>query len=118
MIVKVKTRKKPSFKQLLNYMLHHQERLFDEENQSFLLKHNLKGDSIEEWVEQYKENETHRKLRRPDSVILSHEILSWHRDDTKNISIEKMEEMAREYIRLRNPNAIYLSVAHFDKSHW
>lgn len=98
-------------------MLHHKERHFDEQKQSFVIKHNIRGESIEEWVKQYQENETYRKLKRPDSVILSHEILSWHRDDTKNITIEKLEEMAREYIKLRNPGGMAIAVSHSDKQH-
>lgn len=98
-------------------MLHHKERHFDERKQSFVIKHNIRGESIEEWVKQYQENETYRKLRRPDSVILSHEILSWHREDTKNITIEKLEEMAKEYIKLRNPSGMAIAVSHSDKQH-
>lgn len=118
MIVKIKTRKKPTFKQLLNYMLHHKERHFDERKQSFVIKHNIRGESVSEWEKQFIENETYRKLKRPDSVILSHEILSWHKDDAKNITIEKLEEMAREYISLRNPNEIYIAIPHTDKDHY
>lgn len=118
MIIKIKTRKTASYKKLLEYLLNDRERLFDDEKKSFVLKHNIRGNSIEKWVEQFKENETHRKNKRKDSVLLSHEILSWHREDAKNISIEKMEDMAREYIRLRNPNGMYVAVPHTDKDHY
>lgn len=114
MIVKIKTRKKPSFEQLLNYMLQPKEH----SHHHFILKHNIRGETIEEWVRQFKENETYRKFKRPDSVILSHEILSWHKDDTRNISLDKLEEMAREYISLRNPNGIYIVIPHTDKDHY
>lgn len=118
MIVKVKSFKRPSFKKLLEYMLHDNARLFDEKDKSFVLTHNLKGDDIEKWVNQFKENETHRLRKRKDSVILTHEILSWHRDDAKNISLDKMQEMAREYIQKRNPKGVYVAVPHFDKEHY
>lgn len=118
MIVKVKSFKRPSFKKLLEYMLHDNARLFDEKDKSFVLTHNLKGDDIEKWVNQFKENEAHRLRKRKDSVILTHEILSWHRDDAKNISLDKMQEMAREYIQKRNPKGMYIAVPHFDKEHY
>jgi Relaxase/Mobilisation nuclease domain len=118
MIVKVKSFKRPSFKKLLEYMLHDNARLFDEKDKSFVLTHNLKGDDIEKWVNQFKENETHRLRKRKDSVILTHEILSWHRDDAKNISLDKMQEMARKYIQKRNPKGVYVAVPHFDKEHY
>jgi hypothetical protein len=99
-------------------MMNDEDRLFDAKKQSFAITHNLKGNSIEEWVKQYKANELFRQRKRTDSVLLTHEILSWHRDDAKNITLEKMEDMAREYIRQRNPNGIFVAVPHFDKQHF
>ena len=99
-------------------MLHDKDRLFDKDGKSFAITHNLKGNSIAEWEKQFKENETYRQRKRSDSVYLTHEILSWHRDDAKNITLAKMEAMAREYIKLRNPKGIYVAVPHFDKEHY
>jgi len=99
-------------------MIHEKGRLFDQEGGSFVITHNLKGNKIDGWVKQFKENETYRKRKRSNSVLLTHEILSWHKNDTENISLEKMEEMAREYIQMRNPNGIYIAVPHFDKNHY
>lgn len=118
MIVKIKTYKKPGFKRLLEYMLNDKERLFDDEGKSFAITHNLKGDSIDGWIKQFLDNEQYRKLKRKDSTRLTHEIISFHKDDAKNISLDKMETMAREYIRLRNPKGIYVAVPHFDKQHY
>lgn len=99
-------------------MVHNKDRLVDQNKRSFAVTHNLKGNTIAQWVKQYKENETHRLRNRIDSVKLTHEILSWHKDDAKNISLEKMEAMAREYIQKRNPRGIYVAIPHFDKSHY
>jgi hypothetical protein len=99
-------------------MLNDQDRLFDKDMKSFAVTHNLKGNSLALWEKQYKANEEYRQRRRKDSVYLTHEILSWHRDDAKNITLAKLEDMAREYIRLRNPNGIYVAVPHFDKEHY
>ena len=119
MIIKIKTRNKPSFKQLLEYISDKEKsRLPDTKKQSFIITHNLKGNSLKQWTEQFKKNEEHRKNKRTDSVYLTHEILSWHEDDAKNITPEKMEIMTREYIQLRNPNGIYVAVPHFDKDHY
>ncbi len=57
-----------------------------------------------------------RKERK--NVFVTHEILSWHRDDAKNITLQKMQDMAREYINIRNPNGMYIAVPHFDKEHY
>jgi hypothetical protein len=119
MIIKIKShKKKSSFQKLLNYMIHDKDRLFDNEGKSFAITHNLKGDNINEWVKQFSANEEYRQRKRVDSVILTHEIVSFHRDDAKDISLEKMENMARQYIQQRNPNGMYVAVPHFDKSHY
>jgi hypothetical protein len=99
-------------------MMHDKDRLFNKENKSFVITHNLKGNRIDRWVKQFKENEEFRKRKRSDSVLLTHEILSWHKEDTKNISLEKMEKITNEYIQKRNPNGIYVAVPHFDKNHY
>lgn len=119
MIIKILSRQTPSYKQLLEYILDKdRHRLLNTEEQSFLITHNLKGKSIEQWTKQFKKNEEHRKIKRTDSVYLYHEILSWHDDDAKNLTRENMEDMAREYLKLRNPNGIYVAVPHFDKGHF
>lgn len=118
MIVKIKSHKRAVFGKILEYMVNNKDRLFDKDKRSFALTYNLKGKTIDKWIQQYKENETHRLINRKDSVKLTHEILSWHKDDAKNITLKKMEEMAREYIRQRNPNGIYVAVPHFDKEHY
>lgn len=99
-------------------MVNDKDKLVDNEGKSFVITHNLKGNSIAKWVEQFENNEQFRKFRRVNSVFLTHEILSWHRDDANNITLEKLETMAREYIRLRNPKSIAVAIPHFDKSHF
>ena len=50
--------------------------------------------------------------------MMTHEILSWHKDDAKEITLDKLEDIAREYIQKRNPNGMYVAVPHFDKEHY
>ena len=99
-------------------MIHDKDRLFDKNGHSFVITHNIKGNSVEEWHEQFKNNEQYRKSKRINSIMLTHEILSWHKEDAKEISLNKLEDMAREYIQNRNPNGIYVAVPHFDKEHY
>jgi hypothetical protein len=99
-------------------MLHDEHRLFDTNERSFIITHNIKGRNIKEWEQQFNENETYRKQKRKDNVFVFHDLLSWHKDDAKNITLEKMQDMAREYIKLRNPNGMYIAVPHFDKEHY
>lgn len=92
-------------------------KLNDASGKSFILTHNLKGKQIESWHKQLSYNEQFRKVKRKDSVYYTHEILSWHKDDAKNMSLDKMEEMTKEYIKNRNPRGQYIAVPHFDKEH-
>lgn len=119
MIVKIKSYKRiGAARGLLEYALNNKERLFDKQGRSFVITHNLKGQGIDEWVKEIKENETYRKHKRKNNNFLTQEIISYHRSDSKNITLKKMEKMAREYMRLRNPNGLYVAVPHFDKNHW
>lgn len=118
MIVKIKSFKKPEFKRLLEYMLKDENRLFNQNNKSFLITHNLKGRKLEKLITQFQLNEKFRLRKRKDSVILTHEIISFHKDDSKKITVEKLEDIARQYINLRNPKGLFVAVPHFDKEHY
>ena len=99
-------------------MINDKDRLFDEKGYSFAITHNLKGDRIDEWVKQFRANEEYRQNKRVDSVILTHEIISFHKNDAKNISLDKLEDIARQYVKERNINGMFLAVPHFDKEHY
>ena len=119
MIIKIKSHKnKRSFQALLNYMLNDKDRLFDDTGYSFAISHNLKGNSINEWVKQYQKNEECRQHKRVNSVLLTHEIISFHKEDATNITLDKLEDIARQYVRERNINGMYVAVPHFDKEHY
>jgi hypothetical protein len=118
MIVKIKSHKRAVFRKVLEYMLNNKDRLYDKQGKSFVITHNLKGNTVEEWEVQYRLNETYRLRKRSNSVILTHEILSWHRDDARHITLAKLEVLAIEYIKLRNPKGIYVATPHFDKDHY
>jgi len=99
-------------------MIHNKDRLVDKNKNSFIITHNLKGKAIRDWVNQYKSNEALRTRNRKDSVRLTHEILSWHKEDSGQLTLAKIENMTREYLRERNPRGMYLAVPHFDKQHY
>jgi len=119
MIIKLKSHKnKNSFKKLLNYMMLDKDRLFDDKGYSFAISHNLKGNCLDGWVKQFLENEKYRQCKRANSVLLTHEIISFHKDDAKNISLDKLEDIARQYVKERNINGMFVAVPHFDKEHY
>ena len=63
-------------------------------------------------------NEECRQHKRVNSVLLTHEIISFHKDDAKNISLDKLENIARQYVKERNINGMFVAVPHFDKEHY
>jgi hypothetical protein len=99
-------------------MVGKKDRLLDENGKSFLLTHNIKGNTVEYWEKQFKANEQLRQIKRKDSIKLYHEMISFHKDDVKNVSVEKLENVAREYIQLRNPNGMYVAIPNFDKENY
>lgn len=113
MIIKSHTRKNQSFRQLLEYMF---KGLPDQES-PLIITHNLTGHTLNDWVAEFEENESHRKRKAKNQVFVAHEILSWHNQDRNNLTKEMIEDMTREYIRQRNPNGLYVAVAHFHQAH-
>ncbi|MEO5643906.1 MAG: relaxase/mobilization nuclease domain-containing protein [Bacteroidia bacterium] len=114
MIVKIKSRKNQSYRQLIEYMLHDKDRLSGKDG--FIVAKNLKGNRIDSWVKQLQENEKFRKRKRKDSVIITHEILSWSKKDS--ISPEQMEVLTREYLKRRNIRGMYLAVPHYNRENY
>jgi hypothetical protein len=108
-IIKILTRKNKTHQQLIEYVT--------KDNKGFVLTHNLKGNKIKDWVKQYKENEIHRQNNRKDNIYLYHEILSWHKKDTKDLTEEKLKDMVKHYIQLRNPKGMYIVGLDTDKDH-
>lgn len=117
MIFKNKTYKRPKFDYLLRYMMEDKERLLDDHGQTFVVRHNVRGNNIDEWAKQFRANEQHRLRKRKNSVYVNHDIISFHRDSGQFLTPEKLERIVREYIRLRNPKGMYVACAHTDRDH-
>ncbi len=113
MIIKIKPYKRPDFLRLMNYMTAEEEKLLNEAGQTFTIKHNLKGKNIEDYVTHYKKNEGFRLHKRKNQNYLTHEIISFHKEET--VTLEQLEELTQQYIAERNPNGIFFAVPHFDK---
>lgn len=114
MIIKSKTRKSGSFRQLLSYMILGEERV----SESRIILHNLMGQNLEDWVTEFQANENRRKRKRKNSVKLYHEILAWHPDDTEYLSLDTIEDLTRTYIEHRNPNGLYVGAVHLSQDHY
>jgi len=112
MIIKSKShRGKNAFRTVIEYM-------FKEDHEAeFITKKYLRTQDIESWVCQYQENEKGRQIQRSNGIKLHHEIMSFNPKDSDSISNEMLKDLAKQYIKLRNPKAISLVVKHMEKSH-
>lgn len=111
MIIKSKSRKRASFKQLLEYMQ------AGKDEHSMVLTHNLTGQSVPEWTKDFEANEGLRLRERKGSVRLYHELLSFHDRDTEVLNQNKLEALTAEYIRNRAYNGLVVAMSHHDRNH-
>jgi len=56
--------------------------------------------------QEYLKNYFQYSKKRKNAVVCSHEIISPHPKDAREVTAEKLYDLAREYMRLRAPNAL------------
>lgn len=110
MIVKSMSRKTVSFGQLLNYIN------TPKEKGRFAILHNLRAavDYPEQIEAEFLENYNHIRGGRKDGVALYHEIIAIAKEDRQHVTEEMLNDLAREYLRRRAPNALAYAKAQFD----
>jgi hypothetical protein len=84
---------------------------------TFLIKHNLKGKTIKDFITEFKENHEYRLVKRSNQAVIHHIILSWSNKDSHKITNAMLLDMANHFISLRFPNALVIGTKHEDKSH-
>lgn len=112
MIIKIKSIKTKDFGRLVRYIVK------DSSYDTFILRHNLKGTVMTDWITEFEDNERkYRTHKRKNATILTHEIMSFAKEDTEHLSLAILKELARRYIDLRGREAIVLATPHFDQDH-
>ncbi len=112
MIIKIKSIKTKDFGRLVRYIVK------DSSYDTFILRHNLKGTVMTDWITEFEDNERkYRTRKRKNATILTHEIMSFAKEDTEHLSLAILKELARRYIDLRGREAIVLATPHFDQDH-
>ena len=66
---------------------------------------------------QYKSNDEKRLVPHASANIAYHEIISFHADDSKNLSREAMLDIARTYAKERSPNSLIVVSMHLNLGH-
>lgn len=110
MIIKSKSYKhNKAYKAVVEYVLREAEA-----DDSFVMTRFIKGKhpSNDEISKQFLINEGYRVNPRRNNVKLFMEILSFHRDNAKDLDNNKLKKIAQKYLSLRSPLSMALVTAH------
>lgn len=117
-IVKILSRHSPSYASLVSYVL----KYITNDEKTDLLKiytTNLRSNSIDGFVKEFINNEVFRQYHRKDGIKLTHEILSFSAEENNTVFTQKMiDDLAKEYMRLRGNKGLMLGAAHHDREHF
>lgn len=83
----------------------------------FIVKHNVRGNSLGTFIKQFETNETFRIVRRKDSTLIHHTVLSFSNKDTKHITDKLLKDIAQKFIAERGVNNLYVGTKHEDRNH-
>ncbi|KAB2912879.1 MAG: relaxase/mobilization nuclease domain-containing protein [Bacteroidetes bacterium] len=112
MIIKSLSRKTPSYRQLINYVLHENEKPAPDGLERFVYTKNLTGHTVDEWVQSFETQESYRLYQRSNQNYLYHVIISWHISDRQNITTAMLKDIAREFAKRRGIS-LYVATPHF-----
>lgn len=93
------------------------DRIRDEKEGGFILKHNLQGENLSEWVNSYLINESKRVFKRRSNNVVNHVILAMGAQDANKITPEILKDLTEKYIEYRGIQGIYLAAPHWNKEH-
>jgi hypothetical protein len=83
----------------------------------FIVKHNVRSDTINGFTKEFKQNELGRTHKRSDQTNIHHTIISFSNKDSKLVSDLVLRDIAREYIHLRGEQNLYVGTVHRDREH-
>ena len=107
MIIKKMSRKTPSFKNLLDYMMK------DAQGQP-IITYNIFDSSPDGVIREFKKNAQFIRKRK-NGNYLYHEIISFHPKDRDKLTPEVLEDLAQRYMELRTKRkGLACGVVHFD----
>lgn len=115
MILKTLTRRSASFGQLLNYVT--KENALAPDGKGVLIPWNIQGQTVDEWVKEFQENEKLRQKHHSHNIKLIHTVIALADGDAQHIDAKVLESMALKYISLRGMDARYVCLSHHDTEH-
>lgn len=119
MIIKSMSRR-TGIKQLLTYIFK-EERLDEHEGslhfKPITIKHNVTGRNVNRFAKQFEFNENLRKIKRPDRVVVYHEVISFSIHDREHLNAKILKDISRKYIEERGKENLYVMHSHLSKQH-
>jgi hypothetical protein len=106
-----------SFGRLLSYVTRDPAVMKDAAGLPIILKYNISGINLSEYKKAFEENEANRRYKRKGVNVSYHDILSFHPKDSAQLNLAVLEDLAREYLRLRNEACLAVGTYHTDKEH-
>ena len=111
MILKTLTRRDEDYSSLIRYIMKPLDHLSPKQRREMVFKNNVFG-SEDEWVSQFRHNETFRKYKRRDSIKMCHEIISWHPKDADKITPEFLRSFMKLYTSIRCERPMFIAALH------
>lgn len=115
-IVKILSRHSPSYSSLIGYVMRYIVNEGKTQHEPVYTS-NLRSDSMAGYADEFIMNESFRRHPRTDRIHLFHEIVSFADEDKNLLTRETVDDLAREYMRLRGETGVMLGAAHRDKEH-
>lgn len=116
MIIKNLTRKSGTG-QLLSYLFRYITAEEKTTTKPFIVRHNIRSNSIAGYVKEFEQNEMNRIIKRKDQTCIHHTIISWSNKDAKHLNDNILRDLAKAYIRFRGELNLYVITKHVDKEH-
>ena len=104
-------------KQIIEYIFLDDKSLFDSNKNKIIIRHNIRGNTINNWVKEFNENEKNRVNKRINNVKIYHTIISFSSLDTQYLTIKVLKDFATHFIKLRGEKNLFLGTSHYDKEH-
>ncbi len=114
MIIKSSKYRRRRFRKLAEYILSDKGRAKDDN--ILTIYHNLHSANLDGIVKEFQENDQYRRKRK-NGVVLFHEIIGFHVENSDDLSPEILEKVARYFIHLRGENALCLAKVHVHENH-
>lgn len=117
MIIKTISRKSGGVGQLLNYLFKDETKLENDRDEKLVIRKNVRGRTLPKWVKEFEQNQAQRKSKRKDEVKAYHTVISFHDKDREYLNTEVLKDIAKEYMKQKGEDIMYIATAHYDQEH-